>query len=180
MRTLLVLSCLLAPAHAALAQDAAATAQHPLMSSAQDGANYLRDMFTLAAEQMSDDDYTFKPTPEVRSFAQLMAHLADTNYTFCAMANAEKPPFGDVEKTRTTKAEIQKALADSFAYCDGVYKGMTGAKAIVMRQFRGKPRPAVEVLIFRGYHGLLHYGNAITYMRLRGKVPPSTELTMKK
>jgi uncharacterized damage-inducible protein DinB len=187
MRILVVLICLFAPGVAS-AQENPATAQtktepsqrDPLIASVQDGASYVRDMFTKAADRMSEEDYAFKPTPEVRSFGQLLAHVADANYGFCSTIKGEKAPVVAVEKTRTTRADIQKALSESFLYCEGAYTGLTDAKVKTMVEFRGKPRPAGAVLTFWTYHSLLHYGNVITYMRLRGKVPPSTEPGPKK
>lgn len=145
----------------------------PLIATALAAAGYFEDMFTKAAEQMSEEDYAFKPTPEVRSFGQLLAHVADSNYFFCATVKGEPPPASGVEKTKTTKADIQQALSESFAYCDGAYAAMTDAKARAMVEFMGKPRPALGVLLFRTHHAALHYGNAITYIRLRGQVPPA-------
>jgi uncharacterized damage-inducible protein DinB len=180
--------CVLAPTGVAFAQENPLTAHNktepaqpdPLIASVQDGASYVREMLTKAAEQMSEEDYAFKPTPEVRSFGQLLAHVADADYGFCSAVKGERAPVSAVEKTKTTRADIQKALSEAFAYCAGAYEGMTDAKAKTMVEFRGKPRPALAVLIFRTYHSLLHYGNVVTYMRLRGKVPPSTEPGPKK
>ncbi|HET9439025.1 MAG TPA: DinB family protein [Longimicrobiales bacterium] len=146
----------------------------PLVQSMQDGAQHVRAMFTLAAEQMSEEDFAFKPTPEVRSFGQLLAHVAETNYGFCAAALGEKAPVAHIEKGATDKATIQKALLESFTYCDRAFAAMNDrANAIRMVSFHGGQRTAAVLLNFRNYHSLLHWGNAITYMRLRGKVPPS-------
>jgi uncharacterized damage-inducible protein DinB len=156
----------------------AQTEQHqsdPMIASIQDAAKHVRSVFLKAAEQMSDEDYAFRPTPEVRTFGQILAHVAGNNYWFCATAMGEKAPVSDVEKLKTTRAEIQRTLAESFDYCERAYAAMADeAKAKAMKQFMGSPRPALAVLNFRTYHSLLHWGNAITYMRLRGKVPPST------
>ena len=152
-----------------------ARAADPLTASIQDGATHLRHVFTAAAEQMSEEDFAFKPTPEVRSFGQLLAHVADTSFAFCAAASGVEPPVADVESTRTTKAAIQQALLEAFEYCDEAFASMNDeANAKALKPFMGKPRPALALLNFRNYHSLLHWGNAITYMRLRGKVPPST------
>ncbi|HVF59611.1 MAG TPA: DinB family protein [Thermoanaerobaculia bacterium] len=147
----------------------------PLIQSAVDASSYMKGVFTKSAEQMSEEDYAFKPTPEVRSFGQLLAHVADTNYSFCAAAKGEPQPVSGLEKSKTTRADIQKAVAESFTYCDGAYAGMTDAKARTMVQFGGKPRPALAILLFRTHHAALHYGNVVTYMRLRGKVPPTSQ-----
>jgi uncharacterized damage-inducible protein DinB len=138
------------------------------------GANHIKTMFTIAADSMSEADYAFKPTPEIRSFGQLLAHVADSNYLFCASAVGEPRPVEGLEKSKTTRSEIRQALAESQAYCDRAFAAMTDEKtARTMRPFRTAQLPALAVLNFRNYHALLHWGNAITYMRLRGKVPPT-------
>ena len=156
------------------AEVAAGQTADPLTASIQEAAMYLRHVYTTAAEQMSEEDYAFEPTPEVRSFGQLLAHVADSSFLFCARATGATPPVTDVESTRTTRADIQKALTESFDYCESAFAAMSDeSKASAPRDFMGKPRPALAVLNFRNYHTLLHWGNVITYMRLRGKVPPS-------
>ena len=138
------------------------------------GAKHIRTMFAIAADSMSDADYAFKPTAEVRSFGQLLAHVAGSNYQFCASALGEQPPATDLEKTRTTRADIRQVLGESMDYCDRAFASMhDAAKASTPRPFRESRLPALALLNFRNYHALLHWGNAITYMRLRGKVPPS-------
>jgi uncharacterized damage-inducible protein DinB len=178
MRSIIVPGLLLILSSASTSPLVAQTQNHvadPMVASIQDGAKHLRFLYTTAATQMTEADYAFKPTPDVRSFGQLLSHMAETSYYFCATALGEKVPGGDIEKTRTTKAEIDKALIESFDYCDKAYASMTdAAQANAMRKVMGSSRPALAVLNFRVYHSLLHWGNAITYMRLRGKVPPST------
>jgi uncharacterized damage-inducible protein DinB len=146
----------------------------PLVQSMQAGAQHIRAMFTQAVGQMSEEDFAFKPTPEVRSFGQLLGHVADTNYWFCAPALGEKQPALEIEKTKTTRAEITKALEESFAYCARAFAAINDP-AVARRgvTFHGHPNTAGALLNFRNYHSLLHWGNAITYMRLRGKVPPT-------
>lgn len=85
----------------------------PMIASIQEAARHVRDVFTKAAEQMSEEDYAFKPTSEVRSFGQIPAHVAETNYWFCSTATGEKAPVSGIESTRTTRADIQKVLAES-------------------------------------------------------------------
>src|SRR5262249_8225800 len=43
-----------------------------------------------AAASMPADEYAFKPTPDVRSFAQLVGHVVNANTLFCSQAGAEK------------------------------------------------------------------------------------------
>ncbi len=134
----------------------------------------LKGWLKKAADQMSEADYAFKPTAEVRSFGQVIAHVADQDYLFCSAAKGEKPPVRDLEKTATTKADIVKAQADAFAYCDAVCAAMTDATTRTAVQLMGRQMPAIAALLFRTHHASLHYGNVVTYMRLRGKVPPSS------
>jgi uncharacterized damage-inducible protein DinB len=148
----------------------------PLIQGMQDGNGYIRDMFTKAADQMTAEDYAFKPTPEVRSFGQLLAHVAASNYFFCSAAKSEKAPVTAIEKTATSRADIRAVLSASFDYCDSAYRVVT-SKTDQRIDFMGKQRSPAAILNFRNYHALLHYGNVITYMRMKGKVPPSSQLT---
>jgi uncharacterized damage-inducible protein DinB len=146
----------------------------PLVVSMQMGAQHIRAMFTQSVAQMNEWDFAFQPTPEIRTFGQLVAHVAETNYWFCSAALGEKAPESNIEKTRTSRADILKSLSASFDYCDRAFAAINdpvAAKRSV--DFHGRPLTAGALLNFRNYHSLLHWGNAITYMRLRGKVPPT-------
>ena len=80
-----------------------------------------------------------------------------------------------VEKTKTSKADIQKALAESYAFCDAQFAAMTQAKSMEMTKFFGGEQPRIAVMAFNTAHNFEHYGNVITYMRLKGMVPPSSQ-----
>jgi uncharacterized damage-inducible protein DinB len=151
-------------------------ASDPGVATAKQAAMGLKLWLTRSAALMDSADYAFKPTADVRSFGQLMAHVADKNYEFCSAALGVERPVRNLEKTRQQRAEIQQALAESFAFCETAYMGLTTAKANALVAFNGRPTPALSILLFLTMHNSLHYGNAITYLRLRGKVPPSTAL----
>src|ERR1700745_723534 len=74
-----------------------------------------------AAEKMPEEEYAFKPDPAVRSFAQLLGHIADADYLFCSTALGEKNPSPEVEKTKATKAELTSAVHEAFASCNRAY-----------------------------------------------------------
>src|SRR5262245_47922343 len=99
-----------------------------LMARLAQGAwnNAKRDIVE-SADQMPEANYAYKPVDSVRTFGQILAHVADSNYFYCARAKGETPPSpdGKLEKDATTKAAIVKALADSVAYCDAVYASLT-------------------------------------------------------
>ena len=165
----------------ALVTGSSAEAQtaNPLSAGAKRTYEIIKGYVTRAAEKAPEDVYAFKPTPDVRSFGQLVGHVADANFGFCAAAAGEKPPAGGfeqpIEKGKSSKADLQKALADSFAYCDKIHAGMTDAAgAAVVKSFFGE-MATLSVLEFNTHHDFEHYGNMVTYMRLKGIVPPSSE-----
>ena len=151
------------------------SADSTLITSVQMGAGYLQGMITGSAAKMDEGDYEFRPTPDVRSFAELMGHVADSNYDFCSTMTGDKRPAIRVGETAKTKSQLQAALTESFKYCETALAAMGGPRGREMVKFQGRMMPASTVMNFRNYHGLLHYGNTIVYLRLKGKVPPSTE-----
>ncbi|HET9468970.1 MAG TPA: DinB family protein [Vicinamibacterales bacterium] len=134
---------------------------------------------TRSAEQMPEADYAFRPVNTVRTFGQILAHVAGANYVFCAAAKGEKSPHEEAafEKTATTRAQIMKALADSMAYCDGAIAALDDKRAaeIVELPFgMGKGARALPLMLNTG-HLQEHYGNLVTYFRIKGMVPPSSQ-----
>jgi len=134
-----------------------------------------------AADVMPAEDFAFKPTPAVRSFAQLVGHVVNANFFFCSQAKGEKSPSTTNFETVADKTALVKALNDALAYCDAVYTATTDAdftKPVTLNGFPGM-NPKTEtmrgiVLMFNTTHNNEHYGNAVVYLRLKGKVPPST------
>ena len=153
----------------------AQTAANPFTSALKMSYDRIKDYITKSAEQMPEANYAFKPTADVRSFGQLVGHVADANYMMCSAVAGEKPAGESIEKTKTTKADLEKALADSFAYCDKVYAGMNDTAGLQTISFFGGQQPKLAVLSFVSNHGFEHYGNMITYLRLKGLVPPSSQ-----
>jgi uncharacterized damage-inducible protein DinB len=84
-------------------------------------------------------------------------------------------PRPAIEKSKTTKADLVQALNDAFAYCDKAYDGMTDAHAADIVKFFGRDYAKLAVLSFNSAHNNEHYGNMVTYMRIKGLVPPSSE-----
>ena len=128
-----------------------------------------------AAQEMPEENYSFKPTPEVRSFGQVVAHVADAQYGFCGAATADSTKGPGVEKNITAKADIIKALQDAVAYCNKAFDGLTDAKGAEIIKFFGHPTPKLTILDFNTAHTDEHYGNIVTYLRLKGLTPPSSQ-----
>ena len=159
-----------------IAVAAPASAQSGPMAAALKGHfDLVKGNITKTAEKVPEELYSFKPTPEVRSLGQVIAHAADANFMICSVAAGTPAPAASVEKTKTSKADLQKALADAFAACDAAFAGMTDAKAMEMVDFFGGKQPRLAVLAFNTAHDFEHYGNLVTYMRLKNIVPPSSE-----
>jgi uncharacterized damage-inducible protein DinB len=128
-----------------------------------------------SAEKVPEENYSFKPVDSVRSYGQIIGHLADAQYLFCSTASGEKNPGLNIEKTKTSKADLIAALKEGFAYCDKVYDSMTDAAAIQPVKFFGNDMPRYAVLSINVQHNMEHYGNLVTYMRMKGIVPPTSE-----
>ena len=136
----------------------------------------IRDYFIKAAEEMPDSDYTFKPSPDVRSFAQQVAHVADDQYNLCAPAKGEtrQAAYTAIERSLSTKADLVPALKAAFAYCDGAYDALTDASGAAMAT-GGKGRTRFGMLNWNLWHTWEHYGNVVVYLRMKGFVPPSSQ-----
>ena len=173
-------------ASAASAQTTGADFQSALSPSlaavAQSMHATIRRELAETAEVMSADEYAFKPTPAVRSFAALLGHVVNANFFFCATALGVRSPSTRNFEEVTDKATLVQGLRDALAYCDGVYAGVTDASVgelITMPNANGKQASRGAVLIFNTTHNNEHYGNIVVYMRLKGHVPPSTARTQK-
>ncbi|HZU27106.1 MAG TPA: DinB family protein [Bryobacteraceae bacterium] len=161
----------------ALAADTApkATSANPLTGGEKGIYHYIMGMAIKAAEEMPEENYSFKPVDTIRSFGQLAAHVADGQYEFCGFVSGDKT-MPDVEKNKTTKADIVQAMKDAMAYCDKAYAGLSDASgAEKVKLFGQMELPKLTVMSLNTAHTDEHYGNMVTYLRLKGLVPPSSQ-----
>ncbi|MGO9241997.1 MAG: DinB family protein [Bryobacteraceae bacterium] len=172
LTTLASVLCLLA---LSLAPAIAQTPANPISAGQKGLYAMVKNNLIRGAEKMPEENYSFKPTPEVRSFGQLIGHVADAQYMFCSTVLGEKNPAPGIEKNKTSKADLVQALKDAAAYCDKAYDGLTDAQAVQMVKFFGQDRAQATVLAWNTVHSMEHYGNMVTYLRLKGIVPPSSE-----
>jgi len=169
---------LLVPAVMVSAQDKTAVVSmqnNPLSATNKRFYEGMKTIILASAEKMPEKDYNFKPTEAVRSYGQILGHVADEEYGFCSIVLGEKNPKPGIEKTKTSKADLIAALKESFSYCDKVYNGLTDASAGQMVKFHGKDTTKLGVLTANFAHTMLHYGNLVTYMRLKNIVPPTSD-----
>ena len=128
-----------------------------------------------AAEKMPEENYAFKPTDSVRSYGQIVGHVADAQYMFCSTALGETNPGLKIEQTKTTKADLVAALKDAIAYCDKAYNSMTDVSGAQMVKLFNTDMPKFGALSINNIHDMEHYGNLATYMRMKNIVPPTSE-----
>ena len=152
----------------------------------QDFPGYLQAQYAMlktnlmgSAEKMPADQFAFKPTPDVRTYGQLFGHTMATQYAYCSTVKGEPSPAlnKDLEKV-TDKATVIQMVKDSFAYCDVAFAALTNANALEMITVGAAPNQRqiarANQLTMLIVHGNEHYGNLVTYMRMKGIVPPSS------
>jgi uncharacterized damage-inducible protein DinB len=152
---------------------------NPISSGVRTAWDGAKRNLTRSAEQMQEADSAFRPVNTVRTFGQILAHVAGANYVFCSAAKGEKSPHAEdaFEKSATTRAQIIKALADSIAYCDGAIAALDdkrAAETVELPFGMGKGARALPLMLNTG-HVQEHYGNLVTYFRIKGMVPPSSQ-----
>jgi uncharacterized damage-inducible protein DinB len=156
----------------------AAAAQDPISRALVEQWDGAKGNIVASADQMTEADYGFKPVESVRSFGAILAHVAGANYAFCAPALGAKAPYTEdhFEKAAKSKAEIVKALRESVAYCDKAFSTLTDRSAaeMVPAAFGTGQTARASVLMGNIGHLQEHYGNLVTYFRVKGLVPPSS------
>jgi uncharacterized damage-inducible protein DinB len=150
-------------------------AANPITASEKGFYSFVSGAVVAAAQKMPEENYSFKPTPEVRSFGQLVGHVADASYSFCSQAIGEANPVKDIEKTKTAKADLVAALKDGVAYCNKAFDSMTDARGSEMVKLFNFNTAKLTVFSINTAHTDEHYGNMVTYLRLKRIVPPTSE-----
>lgn len=174
-----VLAGVLFAASTAVAQPPPAGQQLTLTASLNRGYSSVKLNLTEMATKMPDADYGFKPGPaaELRTYGQLFAHVANSQFGSCsAFLGQPNPNQGhNLEQELKTKAEFQKALADSFALCDKAFAALTDQNAAeLVKQGQGEIARAALLANVVSHNNEM-YGTGAVYMRAKGMVPPSTE-----
>jgi len=164
------------PAAAPVAPAAApaASAADPALTGLKVAWNRVKDITVRAAEKMPEENYGFQPTPEVKTFGQFVGHVADAQNMMAGLILGETPPAVEAEKTKRTKVELVAALKESVAYMDRAFAVGDAAAADAVKLF-GTDTNKFAVIGLAIGHGWEHYGNLVTYMRMKGIVPPSSE-----
>lgn len=169
-RLLLLLALVPAPAFAQAPADANANSA---VASVTPLYRTVRGYVLAAAEQMPEAEYGFRPTPEVRSYGQLIGHIANAQYMICAAALGEESPARQDFEQTTEKAALIAALQASSEFCERAY-AQSDESAMQTTQLFGQQRTRLSALVLNTAHDFEHYGNLVTYLRIKGMVPPSS------
>jgi uncharacterized damage-inducible protein DinB len=134
-----------------------------------------RNLSTMV-EKMPEEHFAFKPVPEIRSFGEAVAHVADAQARNCNLVSGTGSKTLDADKKRT-KAELLAALKESFAICDATFAALTDAQANEMVKMgqSGFQLTKLSLLVSMISHSNEQHGYMAVYLRLKGIVPPSTE-----
>ena len=158
------------------AQAPAAGQKVGLATSLQRAYGTLKGNLTQAAQKMPEANYGFKPAsdPDLRTYGQWIGHQADNQFINCATIKGvpnPNPPQSNEKKA--TKADLVKALADAFAFCDAAISALTDQSALQMvKQGEGETARGGVVSALLS-HGLESYGIVVVYLRAKGIAPPN-------
>ena len=146
---------------------------NPFSDDARQTYAMVKGSILKAADKMPAEGYSFHTVPEVRTFAQMIAHVADAQFRMCGTVKGESPTQNALKKT--TKAELVPILKASFDYCDPVYANMTDAAgATKVKWFRWE-MSKLGMLNWNISHDNEMYGIMGAFLRVKGIVPPSSE-----
>ena len=172
MRYSFVLLAIAAPLFAQQQQ----ASDQPRAAVAAARANWLaaHNYIVRSAEMMSEADFAFRPVATVRTFAAIVAHVADDEMGWCAQVLGEPRTTTEFEKKLTAKADVLKAIRDAGTYCQKAY-ALSDAQGAEMTTIWGAQQTKIRGLMDNAAHDWEHDGNIVTYMRIKGMVPPSSQ-----
>jgi uncharacterized damage-inducible protein DinB len=148
----------------------------PFASELQASYERIKPNILKAADKMPAENYSFKPTPDIRTFARVVNHVTEAQLHICGAANNTDPnAMAKVPPETADKATIVEALKASFAECDKAYGGLTDANATEMLQAGPAKRSRLSMLWGNIAHDNEQYATLSLYLRLKGIVPPSSE-----
>ena len=152
-----------------------ASAARPAASGMSVALNMVKGNLLKSAEQLPEEKYSFQATKDVRTFGQLIGHIADANNYFCATIAGTPKQYAVVAEKLSTKADLTAALKQSFDACDAAIAGITDADLARPVDIFGNKGNIAAAMTFVATHAWEHYGNIVTYLRLNGMTPPSSQ-----
>jgi uncharacterized damage-inducible protein DinB len=141
------------------------------------------DKFTRLAEAIPADKFNWRPSPDVRSFAEVFLHVSAANFNLYKLVGTPPPSGLDLkglEKSTRDKAKVVATLKDSFAHAKAAIKAMPDADLDKSLDWFGGKNTQRGILLFIVRHAAEHLGQSIAYARFAGITPPWTEDMQKK
>jgi hypothetical protein len=136
-------------------------APNPLTTTLSIFRSNMQDKIMKSAAAMPESKYSYRPTKDVRSFAEIVTHVADISYVLCSNVKGEATPA--TASAKGSKTEIMAYLKGAFEYCDGVYSGFTDAHLNDRADFFGFKTNKMFILTQVGNHDALHFDGAAAY-----------------
>nr|WP_121274117.1 DinB family protein [Pedobacter schmidteae] len=131
-------------------------------------------------DAMPESGYALKPTPEMRSFAEQLLHLADANYGFASAATGTKSPYGQGELEKTddkSKSNVGKLVLASYDFVIDNVKKMPEAQLDEAFKLFGRFEMTRRLALAKAFeHQTHHRGQTTVYLRLAGVKPPQEKL----
>lgn len=147
--------------------------ENPMSAELKQSYARIKDNLTKMADKMTEENYSFKATADIRTFGALVAHVADSQARTCSAVNGD--PKSLDAGSKTSKADLVAALGESFAICDKAFESLTDAKAADMISMGQRQRSRLGMLAGMITHSNEEYGYMAVYLRLKGVTPPSSE-----
>ena len=146
---------------------------NPFSTDARAQYALIKGSLLKAAEKMPEENYSFRTVPQVRTFAEMIAHVADAGLMMCAVVKGEKVNAN--ARSKTSKADLVAALKASFDYCDPVYASMTDTAGAAQVKWFVFDMSKLGLLNWNISHDNEMYGIIGAFLRIKGIVPPSSE-----
>jgi uncharacterized damage-inducible protein DinB len=146
---------------------------NPLSADVRQTYNAVKANLSKAAEKVPEEDYSFKPTPETRTVAEILEHVVSSQFHSCGavLGNGHAPS----PSAAGSKANIVSALKQSFEECDKAFDSLTDANATEKIKLPWGEKTKLGALAGIANHDTEQYAILGVYMRLKGIVPPSSE-----
>ena len=172
MKNLLLVG--IAVAMAATAQTMPDMKENPIAASGARAYASIAGNITKSIDKMPADKFGYRATDDTRTFAQLVGHIANANYTYCGVVTGGKAP-DNYEKNASTKEALAAGWKGANEECTKAWSTMTDKGLAEMKKMGQREVPAAQVMFGNISHTNEHYGNLVTMFRLNKMVPPSTE-----
>jgi hypothetical protein len=150
-----------------------AQASNPISADTKSGYTSIKNILLKAADKMPEESYSFRTVPQVRTYGEMIAHVADTQTFLCSTGTGQAKR--GTAASKTSKADLVAALKASFDVCDPVYDSVTDATGTQILKVFGRDMTKIGLLNFNTAHDNEMYGTMVAYLRLKGIVPPSSE-----